>query len=87
MSPAIGFEATPSMTSTPNTAVASPSWRIAIGLIAATAGYLCCLVGVALFAWSEIHAVYRVPIVVVPVAGLALAVAGGVLIQRERADS
>ncbi|EMA52667.1 MULTISPECIES: hypothetical protein [Halococcus] len=73
------------MTSTPNTpVVASPSWRVAIGLIAATVGYLVVLLGVGLAAWGGIDAVYRIPILAVPAAGLVLAVAGGVLIQRER---
>ena len=75
------------MTSTPNTAVvASPSWRVAIGLIAATIGYLVVLLGVGLSAWGGIDAVYRVPVLAISVVGLVAIVAGGVLIQRERSD-
>ena len=65
-------------------AVVSPSWRVAVGLVAVTAGFLAVLVGVALYAWGEVHTVYRVPTLVVSVAGLAAVVAGSVLIGRER---
>ena len=65
-------------------AVVSPSWRVAVGLVAATVGFLAVLVGVALSAWGEIHTVYRVPILAVPAVGLAAVVAGSVLIGRER---
>ncbi|WP_049899604.1 hypothetical protein [Halococcus agarilyticus] len=73
--------------SAPNaSAVVSPSWRVAVGLVAATVGFLAVLVGVALYAWGEIHTVYRVPTLVVPVIGLASVVAGSVLIGRERTN-
>jgi len=87
MPSAVGLETTIAMRITSKTTVvASPSWRVAIGLIAATAGYLLSLIGVGLYAWGEIHKVYRVPTLAVPAAGLAAVVAGGVLIQRERSD-
>lgn len=62
-----------------------PSWRTAFGLIAVTVGYLVAILGVVIYAWAEVHAIYFVPTLTLSVVGLLIVVVGGVLVWRERA--
>ncbi|RJT05289.1 hypothetical protein [Halococcus salsus] len=73
------------MSSPESPPVLEPSWRTAFGLAAVTTGYLVALVGIAVYAWAEIHAIAFVPTLAVSVVGFLVMVAGGGLVWRERA--
>lgn len=73
------------MSSSDHSAILTPSWNTALGLFAVTVGYILAMVGIVVYAWGDIHTVSFVPVLVVPVAGLLVVVAGSVLVWRERA--
>jgi hypothetical protein len=73
------------MSSSNPSAVLTPSWKTGLGLFAVAAGYLVALVGIVFYTWGGLHEVYAVPMLVVPVIGLLVLIAGGAMVWTERA--
>ena len=68
--------------STPR-ATLPPSAKTAVGLFAIVVGYLVALVGTVFYTWAGLHTLYRIPVVVVPAAGVLAIFAGGALVWAE----
>ena len=71
------------MTAPTPSPIVMPSWKTALGLFAVTIGYLIALVGVVFYLWAGLHHLYRIPVLVVPVVGSLVVIAGGAMVWTE----